>query len=313
VETRRVASWTAAGLLGEVFTEPRWAVPGLIPEGVTLLAGPPKAGKSWLALDLCVAVAAGGRALGSIDVQAGPVLYLALEDTPRRLQSRLRQVLAGAEPPAGFVLAIECPPMPQGLVLIEKWLEREAEPRLVVIDIFERIRGQDPPGTKAYTADYSAIRQVKTLADAYGVGILLVHHLRKMGSADYMSEISGTNGLSGAADTIAILKRQRGEIDGILHITGRDVEEQEYALKFAPELGAWQLVGLAAESGLADTRRKILSYVRTHPGERPSAIAMAIGLDHDLVKQTVIRMAKDSQLDTDGQGRYFHPAPAPPV
>jgi hypothetical protein len=307
-----VTSWTAAGLLGQQFTEPRWAIPGLIPEGVTLLAGPPKAGKSWLALDLCVAVASGGLALGSIDVKAGPVLYLALEDTPRRLQARLRQVLAGSEPPAGFVLGIECPPMPQGLALIEKWLLREHEPRLVVIDVFERIRGQAPAGTSAYTADYLAIRQVKALADAYGIAIILIHHLRKMGSADFLAEISGTQGLSGAADTIAVLRRSRGEFDGTLHLTGRDVEEQEYALKFAADLGAWQLSGLAAEAGLADTRRTILNYVRQHPGERPAAIALAVRLDHELVKKTTIRMAKDNQLDTDGQGRYFAPAPALP-
>jgi hypothetical protein len=310
-----VTSWTAAGLLSQTFTEPRWAVPGIIPEGVTLLAGPPKIGKSWLALDMCVAVASGGKALGSIDVRPGPVLYLALEDTPRRLQSRLRQVLAGSAPPSGLVLAIECPPLPSGgLTQIQRWLELEErrgnEPRLIVIDVFERVRGPMPPGQSAYTADYAAVRQIKQLADAYGVAVVLIHHVRKVGSADYLSEISGTLGLPGASDTICVLKRSRGEADGLLQITGRDVEEAEYALRFDPQLGSWQLIGLAADLDITDTRRKILAWIREHPGDRPAAIAIGTGLNKELIKKTAVRMANDSQLDTDHQGRYFPPAPA---
>jgi len=79
-------SWTAAELRDLKFPEPRWAVPGIIPEGVTLLGGAPKIGKSWLALGLSLAIASGGKALGSVEVEPGAVLYLALEDTGRRLQ-----------------------------------------------------------------------------------------------------------------------------------------------------------------------------------------------------------------------------------
>ncbi|WP_261763881.1 AAA family ATPase, partial [Pseudonocardia asaccharolytica] len=96
------------------FPEPRWAVPGLVCEGVTLLAGPPKVGKSWLSLNLALDIAAGRPALGSIEVEPGPVLYLALEDTPRRLQSRMRTVLADRPAPEGLTLSIACEPMPAG-------------------------------------------------------------------------------------------------------------------------------------------------------------------------------------------------------
>ncbi|MGI8701240.1 MAG: AAA family ATPase [Nocardioidaceae bacterium] len=94
--TRPRTSWTAAELMACEFPEPRWAVPGIIAEGVTLLAGAPKVGKSWLALGLGIAVATGGKALGALDVMEGDVLYLALEDPPRRLQDRLAKVLSGA-------------------------------------------------------------------------------------------------------------------------------------------------------------------------------------------------------------------------
>ena len=94
-----------------------------------------------------------------------------------------------------------------------------------------------------------------------------------------------------------------------IDITGRDVDEETYALTFVPDLGAWQLLGLESEHGLAENRRKILTYLRQHDGSKPSEIAIGTRLAHDLVKQTCLRMTSDSQLETDGRGRYFAPPP----
>ncbi|MER5783895.1 AAA family ATPase [Streptomyces mobaraensis] len=107
-------AWTADELMAAEFPEPRWAVPGIISEGVNLLAGPPKVGKSWLSLGLALAVAAGGQAMDTVPVEGGPVLYLALEDTPRRLQTRMRKILGGEPAPVALTLATSCPPLPQG-------------------------------------------------------------------------------------------------------------------------------------------------------------------------------------------------------
>ncbi len=104
----RRTSWTSVELLAEVFPDPRWAVAGIVAEGLNLLAGPPKLGKSWFALDIAVAVAAGGKALGHIDVELGDALYLALEDPPRRMQDRTRKVLAGSPPSPRLTIGVEC-------------------------------------------------------------------------------------------------------------------------------------------------------------------------------------------------------------
>ncbi|HTF48223.1 MAG TPA: AAA family ATPase, partial [Pseudonocardia sp.] len=112
VPDRPVTAYRADDLMAVEFPAPNWAVPGLIAEGVTLLVGPPKVGKSWLALNLGVSLAAGTPALGLIPVEAGPVLYLALEDTPRRLQNRMRKVLAGQPASRDLTLDTYCPPMP---------------------------------------------------------------------------------------------------------------------------------------------------------------------------------------------------------
>ncbi|MGW1765323.1 AAA family ATPase [Streptomyces sp. NPDC002073] len=301
-------AWTADQLMAAEFPEPKWAVPGILAEGVSLLAGPPKVGKSWLSLGLGLSVAAGGHAFDTVAVQGGPVLYLALEDTPRRLQSRMGKLLGGRAAPAGLTLVTECPPFPQGgSEAIAQWLERNPDARMVVIDVFAKMRGQAPQGVSAYDADYVAVGYAKRLADHYGIAVVLVHHVRKAASEDFLTEVSGTNGIAGAADATLVLKRARGQADGILHVTGRDVNEAEYALQFQEASGAWKLLdGPASDHTVGDTRAAIIRYVRAHPGARPKEIAGAFpGADAETIRRTCSRMAADGQLAKDAGGRYF--------
>ncbi|WP_425583957.1 AAA family ATPase [Streptomyces rectiviolaceus] len=301
-------AWTADQLMAAEFPEPKWAVPGILAEGVSLLAGPPKVGKSWLSLGLGLSVAAGGKAFDSVPLQGGPVLYLALEDTPRRLQTRMGKLLGGQKAPAGLTLVTECPPFPQGgSEAIAGWLDRNPDARMVVIDVFAKMRGQSPQGASAYDADYVAVGYAKRLADHYGVAVVLVHHVRKMASEDFLTEVSGTNGIAGAADATLVLKRARGQADGILHVTGRDVNEAEYALSFQEASGAWHLLdGPVADHTVGDTRAAILRFVRANPGARPKDIATAIPqVDAETVRRTCSRMAADGQLTKDGSGHYY--------
>ncbi|MFF3206651.1 AAA family ATPase [Streptomyces sp. NPDC002962] len=301
-------AWTADQLMAAEFPEPKWAVPGILAEGVSLLAGPPKVGKSWLSLGLGLSVAAGGHAFDSVPVQGGPVLYLALEDTPRRLQTRMGKLLGGQKAPAGLTLVTECPPFPQGGVeAIAGWLDRNPDARMVVIDVFAKMRGQAPAGVSAYDADYVSVGYAKRLADHYGIAVVLVHHVRKAGSEDFLTEVSGTNGIAGAADATLVLKRARGKADGILHVTGRDVDEAEYALQFQAASGAWQMLdGPASDHTVGDTRAAILRYVRANPGAKPKDMATALpNVDADTIRRTCSRMAADGQLTKDPGGRYY--------
>jgi len=292
------------------FPEPKWAVPGLIAEGVTLLAGAPKVGKSWLSLNLGVAIAAGNPALGSLPVEPGPVLYLALEDTPRRLQSRMRKVLVGQSASADLTLDTFCPPLPNGGdMYIAGWLDENPNARLVVIDVFTKVRGRAPLGTNsAYEADYAAIGTIKRIADLYGVAVLLVHHVRKAASEDFLSTVSGTNGLAGAADAVLVLERARSQADGILHVTGRDVEESDHALSFDPGIGTWSLLdGPVEEHLMHDNRALISRYLRDYPGSKPAAISEALTMPPANVRQTCKRMADAGQLRAEPGGTYYPP------
>ena len=308
-QPERRTRWTDAELMATEFPPPKWAVPGLLCEGLNLLAGAPKLGKSWLSLGLGAAIANGEPALGAIDVERGPVLYCALEDTGRRLQRRRRQMIA-AGGRAAPLLTIEtaCPTMSHGgEALLCDWLEDNTHARLVIIDTFAKMRGTDHTGASAYAADYTAAARFKTLADHYNVPFLLIHHVRKQSADDFQDLVSGTNGLTGAVDATLVLKRSRGQADGVLHVTGRDVEEAEYAMSFNAHSGAWtKLDGPATDYDMGDTRALITRFVRDYPGHKPAAIADALQLNPNTVRQTCTRMTKDSQLRAD-RGAYYPP------
>ena len=303
--------WTAAELMGVQFPPARYAVPGVVAEGVNLLCGPPKIGKSWLALSLAVAVATGGQAFGTLDVAKGDVLYLALEDTGRRLQNRLRKVLAEKDAPEGLTLETQCPPFPEGAAHVRAWLGQHPEARLVIIDVLARVRGASST-TSAYSDDYAAVGQVKRIADEHGIAVILVHHTRKAAAEDFLDTVSGTAGIAGAADAVLVLGRGRGEADGVLHVTGRDIEEAEHALSFDAATGQWSIMpGPALDNLISGTRRALLDHVRAHPGQQPKSITGATGLPYASVKKTLARMAEDGQLIRDKRGRYS-PVPAVP-
>lgn len=152
-------------------------------------------------------------------------------------------------------------------------------------------------------AHYVSVGYAKRLAEHYGIEVVLVHHVRKAGSDDFLTEVSGTNGIAGAADATLVLKRARGQADGILHVTGRDVDEAEYALSFQPASGAWHLLdGPATDHTVGDTRATILRYVRAHPGAKPKDMAGELPhVDMDTIRRTCARMAEAGQLTRDSR------------
>jgi hypothetical protein len=310
-----VSSWTAKDLLNYEFPEPRYAVPALIPEGLTLLAGAPKLGKSWLALNVAAAVAYGGVALDKIDVERGEALYLALEDPPRRLQRRLALVLNGDGAPDGLYFETAWPRLLEGgCDLLGEWLDAHPRCRLVVVDVFAKVRGLTNGNVDRYEADYAAMSSLKVIADRRAVAILVVHHTRKAAADDWLDLVSGTQGLAGAADAVLVLSRSRGSADAKLAITGRDVEEAEYAMQFEPANGEWLLLeGPAVEYELGETRRRILAWLRDNGPAAPKTIADALGIDHENVKKACQRMARDDQLRPDGSGIYSYVSPESPV
>ena len=296
---------TAADLMTSELPPVRWGVRGVLPEGVTLLAGKPKLGKSWLALGLCVAVAAGGVALGTRQVEQGDVLYLALEDNRRRLQKRLGKMLCGPAP-EGLEIATSWPKLDEGGVeALGAWLGEHPEARLVAVDTLAKIRPRTR-GQNVYQDDYAALEELLPLAAEHEVAIVVVHHTRKMAAADPLDEISGSTGLTGGVDGVLVLKRDRGKADAVLHVDGRDIEEPaEYALKWDAETAGWTMVGDAEEYRLNKQRREIVELLELEDEPMgPKAVANALDKDYTAVRQLMSRMHKDGQLSQEGYGKY---------
>ncbi len=302
--------WDAADLMSKQFPAPRWAVPGVIPEGLTLLAGSPKVGKSWMCLGLAVACATGGLAFEAVRVEAGPVLYCALEDTPRRLQDRLRKVLDGDPVPNALAFVTALPTMPLATNLVAGWLGDHPDARLVVVDVLRKIRPAEN-ATDLYERDYAIMGQLKRVSDHFGVAVVVVHHTRKtVDESDVFNEISGSTGLTGAADAMIVAKKaRRNTAEATLHITGREVEETTHALAWDARRFRWLMSGKPpALLGQSPNRQRISMHLADHPGVTPQAIANALDLSEPNVRKTVRRMLVDGELDSDGEGRYFAPA-----
>ncbi len=277
---------------------PRWAVPGLLPEGLTILAGKPKLGKSFLALGLALTVAAGGTALGTTKVIPGDVLYLALEDRLRRIQDRIRKMMGGlgvgVSKRIGFATA-----WPRtdnfGLDYIEEWCRSVERPALIVIDVWAKFRPIYKTQGSQYDQDYQHGTAVKEVADKYAAAALALHHTKKAAVEDVIDEISGTLGIAGSADGTLVLKRARGESDGTISITGRDVDERDLAVSFDQQTCVWKTLGDGVKGGRI--RAAILAaFAKANGPLSPSEVAMATGENRSSIKTEMWKMAGDDAL-----------------
>lgn len=306
------AGVTAASLRTKTFKPVAWVVNDLIPDGMTILAGKPKLGKSWLVLDVAVAVARGGYTLDQKCAQ-GDVLYCALEDNERRLKSRLAKVCQFGEWPSRLTFWTEMQRIEDGgLDQLREWISTAESPRLVIIDTFQKVRR--PKGTTegVYESDYAAATPLKRLADETGVAVLLVHHVRKSpADEDPLDAVSGSTGLTGAADTILVL--HRGSEGVTLYGRGRDVEETEQAMQFRRDDCRWSVLGDAHDVRLSSERRAIIDALKAEAEPlSPNVIANVTGQTSGNVRRLLFSMLRDGEVEKAGRGKYRLPDITPP-
>ena len=238
-QIKRLQTIDADTLQSTAYEPASFVVDDLLPQGLHLLAGAPKIGKSWLALWLCLC-AAQGKPLWTFATHPCEVLYLCLEDSFQRIQSRLFDLTEDAPPTLRF--AVMSQQLHNGLVeQIEQFLKEHPQTRLIVIDTLQRIRtaGND---ANPYASDYRDIGVLKALADKHRIAILLIHHLRKELADDVFSRISGTTAISGAVDSsFTLVEDKRGSGKATLSCIGRDIEYRELTLERNAE-NVWELV-----------------------------------------------------------------------
>ncbi len=306
----RIKAVSAADLQGMVFPPIRYVVPNYVVEGCTLLAGAPKLGKSWMALEMAYSKASGGTCLGSIKTgEPADVLYLALEDNLRRLQSRMEKLtLAGEGWPARLTLATEWPRSNEGgLDRIREWARASANPRLAIVDVFTMFRAPTTGRENAYEADYLAIKGIQSLAAELGIAIVVVHHTRKSrDQVDPFDRVSGTLGLSGAADAVLILDRDGNGVT--LYGRGRDIPEIETAVQFNKDTCRWKVQGSAADVHRSDERTQILEVLKvTVAPMTPAEVTGATRMNGNNVKVLLFKMHVKGEVLKVGRGKYIHP------
>ena len=306
-KTNFETGFNASKLMAMVLPEPKWAVPGILPEGLNILAGKPKMGKSVLSLNIALAIASGGKALSKINVEKGAVLYLALEDTKRRLQSRIKAMLQDRPAPENLFFETVWPKIDAGgLIKLDKKIQGIENLRLLIIDTLKKIRpAQNARNKNQYDIDYEDVSAIKTLADKFNLCILLIHHLRKTESEDIMDDFSGTFGLTGAADGLLALKRKTGQSDAELHLIGRDIDTAEYALKYHPDIWTWELLGNAQE--VKKTKNLQATYNAIKKSERalkPKEIAKISGVKYRTVTANLKSLLQDGSITKTDFGEY---------
>ena len=212
-----------------------YCVDGLISQGLFVLAGAPKVGKSWLALDMCLSIAKGEKVLGK-ETLCGHAVYLSLEDSLIRLQNRLYELTD--EPSDNLNFAIMAESISNGLPeQIEYCRKRFDDLKIVFIDTLQMVRNESE---SSYSSDYKELSVMKALADKLGIAIVLVHHTRKCSDSDPFNMISGSTGLSGCVDgSMVLIESKRGSRKAKLHCVGRDIENQEINVVF--ESSRWKV------------------------------------------------------------------------
>lgn len=298
---------TASDLMLKEIVIPKMIVPGILPVGLTIFAGLPKLGKSWLALDLAVSVASGETFLGR-HVDHGNALYLALEDTETRLKSRLQTRCKSGAPLDRLDLTTGCPPLDKGGAKeITEWVKNAADPKLVVVDVLQKVRPENNSG-RLYDADYASVTPLKQIADTYGIAVIAVTHVGKSDPGmDPLNAISATTGLVAAADHGLLL--QRGADGLTLYGRGRDVEVFHISLK-RDQMNRHEALGDPSTVHQSEARKRILAVLPPDGSKiGPMEIAMRAKLKEGVVKQHLRRMLKDGEALLLGRGAYAAPAP----
>lgn len=283
----------------------RWTIPQLVAQGLTLLAGRPKVGKSWLALHWAVGAASGRTVLERYVPVRMPVLFLPLEDTRRRLQDRLRKTVSPGTDLSQLHIRTWWPWTSEGGCELLRQEVRRLGIRFVVIDTLNKIRAHTGKQESVYGADYAFAGEIKAVADELDVAILALHHTSKSPRTDPLEEVSGSFGLTGCADGVLVMKRDRRQNECVLHVTGRDLVEAELSLTADPGNASWVLHGPAAAHRVSSERDRVLALLRSHPhGLRPKEIAERLNRSPQSVRSLLWKMSDDGQVCQD-DGKYI--------
>lgn len=285
-----------AQLRESFFPETQYLILKMLPCGYTVVIGAPKTGKTALALPIAQRLTLAGYR----------VLYLVLDDTLGRMKTRSIMALPATAPEYSpmtglwYVNGWQPKNADQAFTQLRSWLERwrdYGQPfDLVIVDTYGRFAGKKPQGVDIFAHDYSIGSQFKALHSDLGVSTMLNHHTRKRGGddVDWLDMVSGSSGMTAAADSIWYIERTRGTRSGLLHITGNDMEEFDHPVLLGPDM-VWRqdmtvTPGQARHSGVM---RAVLDYMMGESQVTAKSLAEEIGASQNNVHQCLQRLSAE--------------------
>ena len=302
----KLETLTGAALISMPLAPTRMVIESLVPQGLHILGGAPKIGKSWLTLWLCLHIAQ-GEPVWNLPTEKGDTLYLCLEDSFARIQNRLLDFTEDAPDTIHFATMSET--IAGGLVKqIETFLAEHPQTNFIAIDTLQRVR--DATGeANAYANDYREINVLKSLADKHRIAILLIHHLRKQADDDPLNMVSGTTGLTGAVDGIYVLKKDKRTSSTAKFIAiGRDIEQREFTLEFDSDSHLWNLVSDDTEhtsSPASVTLAAVKNYLQREEIFIGSATELAEQLGIKTTPSVLAKMLTQNQQALAAQGIQY--------
>jgi hypothetical protein len=310
-ETPRLVPAATDAILAAAGRPLGWAVPSHVGEGLTVIAGRQKIGKTWLAMHFAICVASGGKAFGQIRCEAGDVLYVDFENGPRPIAERIRAFTPpskSAPDLARRTWATEAPPPTDDafIAALDDWRASLPDPRLVVVDGPPRIRLDGQISQRIWGNDHLALKRLQRWAIGHGLAVVCVCRTRAGRAIDPEAEQAGPDAFAAADATLVLDTDQAGALT--LHVSGRDVEERLSALRF--RTGRWSLLGEAAAVRRSESRDRILETLELFGRLKPAEIAELTGLQPANTRQHLVRLSRDGEIWRDYTGNYQRKARA---
>lgn len=287
------------------YPETQFIVDGILTDGLTIVQGRPKVGKSWLTLQIGIAVAFGAPLFGQHSTKQGRVTYLALEEPDSRTHHRLHRLVpdAGNQPHManiGFIYRI-MPLLGGGAELLDEYLVANPS-TLVIIDTFLALV-RDRKSKDAMRGDYAEVDRLRAIAEKHKTAILLVAHSRKAAADYHVDAVAGTSGMTAACDAVWTLAKKP---DGAtLQVTGREFEDRTIGLQFENgEPFGWHKTGEGEQVELSESREDIITLLREEAPLKPADIARRLRRNENTVRRMVQKMYSAGQLVRNSDGRY---------
>lgn len=301
--------------LAEKLPEPTFIVPGLLPEGVSMIAGPPKAGKTWLAMHLSLAVYQGGQFLGRT-LRCREVLYLSLESSENWIQGRWRRMLGDVPPeriPDGLELCFESLKLGRGFEeQLTGFIEARNDVGLVVVDTMVRVDPCDfTAGRTAYQQDAATLEGITEVARRFpGVAFVFLHHTREAKASNPLDALNGSRGLSGTLDGCWLLDHLDCDEQDLTQLTfvNRNAEPVEPLAVRMNETCRFEVVGPASRHVGGVLNQEILDALKVSEGPMtPKALVNALSEPGGKIRQYLCRLKRLGLVNRTPAGYLLTP------